>query len=266
MNNLQNSILNKIKAGEVSMVPKWHFMLRAGLLLSGVILATLLSVYLLSFILFFLRQSGLMFAPGFGFHGISFFVMASPWLLISVTIVFLILLYFLVKQYAFSFKRPLLYSMIGVVVLSLLGAWLIGQTQTHQRLGQFMGQHHVPVFTPLYRDVLDRRPEGLMVGTITELTETGFYIETERDGLISITTSTDTRMRPGTELVAGKMVMVFGKRNGDRITAFGIRPYDRERRSLLDSQPRKRSEMPPEHPKGDSHHPADINLIPELAQ
>ena len=224
MNNLKNNILNKIKAGEIDMKPKWHFVLQAGLLLSGVVIVALLAVYLMSFVIFFLRQSGIGFAPRFGFRGISFFVMSSPWLLIGISTAFLALLHFLVKRYSFSYQRPLLYSMIGVVVFVLLGSWFIQQTPMHQRISSFMERNEVPVFAPLYRGAKYERPEGLVVGVITEVTDTGFSLESDRDGEVSVIITDDTRMKPGTVPMRGEVVMVFGDRGGNTITAFGVRP------------------------------------------
>ncbi len=226
MNNLQTNILQKIKAGEIDMKPKWHHILKAGLLLSGVVLVTILATYLLSFVFYFLHQSGIVFAPGFGFRGLSFFVISSPWLLIGTCVSFLILLYFLVKQYSFSYQRPLLYSMLGVVVFSLLGSWLIQQTTMHRRLGEYMDRHEVPVFSPLYRGALNDRPEGVVVGAITELTETGFLLESDGSTIIEVVVTEQTRMRPGTQPTIGETIMVFGDKEGDLIKAFGLRPSD----------------------------------------
>ncbi len=223
MNNLQQNILNKIKNGELDMKPKWHFVLKAGLLLSGVVVATLLVVYLLSLAFFFMHQSGIIFAPEFGMRGIGLFLVSSPWLLIGMSIVFLTLLYFLVTQYSFSYHRPLLYSMIGVVVIALIGSGFVQQTTMHQRMGEFVGRHEVPVFSPLYREALNQRPEGVVVGVITEVNDNGFVIDSERDGTVGVSVTNDTRMKPGTKLIVGEVVMVFGDRQKDTIDAFGVR-------------------------------------------
>lgn len=51
MNNLTQNILKKIKEGEVTMQPRWHFVLRTALMICGVVLASLIAVYLFSFVL-----------------------------------------------------------------------------------------------------------------------------------------------------------------------------------------------------------------------
>ena len=145
MNTFKQDILKKITAGEVEMKPRWYFILQSLLLIVGVITATLVAVYLLSFVSFTLRQSGVGFIPLYGFRGVSQFVMSSPWLLIFFTGTFLSLLYLLVSRYSFSYKRPHLYSMIGVVVFVLLASFAIEQTVMHQRISQYSERHHLPL-------------------------------------------------------------------------------------------------------------------------
>ena len=110
--NTKLDILKKIKSGEVEMKPHWHFVLKSLLLLLGVIVISLLVVYILSFILFFLRQSGIGFVPLYGFRGVIIFVMNSPWLLIASVGALVVVLQLLVKKYSFSFRQPLLYSLL----------------------------------------------------------------------------------------------------------------------------------------------------------
>ena len=99
----------------------------------------------------------------------------------------------------------------------------------HQRISSFMERNEVPVFAPLYRGAKYERPEGLVVGVITEVTDTGFSLESDRDGEVDVVITDDTRMKPGTVPVIGEAVMVFGDHDGDTITAFGVRPQSGNR-------------------------------------
>ena len=181
-------------------------------------------LYLISFVLFIFHQSGSVFAFGFGFRGISFFIMSSPWLLIGTSFIFLILLYLLVTQYSFSFKQPLLYTMLSLILLSLLGSWLIQQTTVHQRIGHFTERHDVPVFSPLYRNAMNQRPDGLVVGQITEISGSDLVLTSEQGESITIKITEKTRMPRETPIIVGEYLIVFGERDESVITAFGIKP------------------------------------------
>jgi hypothetical protein len=230
MNNFKQNILSKIKTGEVDMKPRWHFVLKSLLFILGIITVTLVAVYLLSFILFALRQNGVGFAPLYGFRGISIFIMSSPWLLIASTGAFISILYILISRYSFSYQKPLVYSMIGVVLLALLSSLLIQQTGMHRHLQQFSERNNVPVFTPLYKGVDRDHPENVTVGTITEMTDEGFIIESDQGDKLNIIITEATKQRPGSTYAVDQNVFIFGERTGDTITSFGVRPTPKDKR------------------------------------
>ncbi len=239
MNNLQEDILHKIKAGEIDMKPKWRFVLEAGLWLSGLLVALLVTIYLISFVMYFLKESGLIFAPGYGFRGISLFVISSPWVLIIMSLVFIVILYFLIKRYTFSFRQPLLFTMIGIVVCVIIGSIFIQQTTIHERVHRFTQRHELPGFLPLYREALGRQPEGLVAGTIIELKEGGFVLETEEKSLLNVVITDKTRIGRGLiQFRSYDRVIVFGDQDGDIVNAFGIRPQDKKEKQYESSRER----------------------------
>jgi hypothetical protein len=249
MNNLKNNILNKIKSGEVDMKPHWHFALKSLLLILGIIVAVLLAVYILSFIHFYLRQSGIGFVPFYGFRGLSIFVMNSPWILIASAGALLVVIQLLVRKYSFSFRQPLLYSLFGIIILVLLGAYVIGQTQIHPRLRGFAEERSVPIFGPLYRGIDEKRPESITFGTITEVHDNGFVLESDKGEMLTIVLTSRTKRRPGKSFTVDETVLVFGDRDEDTVTAIGVRPappdFDFNRRGNLGPQGSLRPNGPP---------------------
>lgn len=224
MNKFQQDILKKIKTGEVDMKPRWHFILKSLLLVFSVITAVLVVVYLLSFVIFTLRQSGVGFTLLYGFRGISMFVMSSPWLLIASAGAAVVVLQVLVHKYSFSYRQPLLYTIIGVVFLMLIGSYVIEQTSLHQRMQGFAKQHEVPVFGSMYRNAAENRPKNIVRGTIVELNQTGFVIESDRKETLKIVVSQKTKQRPGEVYSVGETLLIFGDRKRDVVDAIGVRP------------------------------------------
>ena len=252
--NTKLDILKKIKSGEVEMKPHWHFVLKSLLLLLGVIVTSLLVVYILSFILFFLRQSGIGFVPLYGFRGVIIFVMNSPWLLIASVGALVVVLQLLVKKYSFSFRQPLLYSLIGIVFLVLLSSYVLERTQFHHRLQGFATERGLPVFDSLYRGIDEKRPENIIFGSITEIKDDGFMLETDTDESLKVFISKETRQRPNTMYGISDTVLVFGDRTGaSSVAALGVRPApaDFSRESFSNKRPRSAgsdNERPPRPP------------------
>src|SRR3989344_96910 len=86
---LSEKILAEIKRGDLRMRPKWHFLLRAAILFFGTILLLLCLFYIVSFIIFVLRQSGAWFVPTFGVRGWLTVLAALPWFLILLALLLL---------------------------------------------------------------------------------------------------------------------------------------------------------------------------------
>ena len=227
MTEFKNNLIDKIKTGEVDMKPKWHFVLRGMLLLTGIVTVVLSAVYLLSFIFFVLHRSGVIFVPGFGLRGVWVFLTSFPWLLVVVVGIFLAVLYVLVKRYAFSYQRPFVYSMLGVALVVVIGSLLVQETMLHDRLEAYTKERPLPGIGKLYREPLESRRENIAAGTIIAITATGFMLETPRGEVVTVEVSKRTRQQPGATYQVGDTVRVFGDRvTATELRAFGIKLHD----------------------------------------
>jgi hypothetical protein len=245
MTDLKNNLIQKIKSGEVDMKPRWHFILKSLLLVFGVITAALIVVYLLSFVLFVLRQSGVGFVPMFGFKGIGIFVMNSPWLLISSAGIMGIVLLFLIKKYSFSYQRPLVYTTIITIVFVLCGSFVIGQTDAHTRMQEYSRDRNVPVFGSLYRGIDDRRPDHIVFGIVDTINADGFVMQSDTESVITVVITEHTKTDRREAYEAGQRVLVVGDTVDNVIEAIGVRiaPSDfRPRQEFRsDNRPLKKS-------------------------
>ena len=224
MNDIKETIIRKIQEGQVHMQPRWHFVLRTALIVVGTVLVALAVLYLFSFVLFVLHRNGLLFAPGLGMRGLAFFVMSSPWLLIVLMGAFLVTLYLLVKHYAFSYRRPLVYSILAIALFAIGGASTLHALSVQERIGVFAQQHNVPGMGPLYKTMTERRADGVTLGVVIELHQTGFTLETEDGEDVDVHVTKRTKTPRGLRYDVDDTVFVFGDRDGDTITAFGVRP------------------------------------------
>lgn len=225
MNNLKETVLKRIQSGEVSMRPKWHFVLKGILLLSGVGLLLLSLIYLLSFTLFVLRESGVLFVPGFGLRGMFALVFSSPWLLIVLALVFIIALEILVRRYSFAYKKPLLYSVVGIVFISLVGVTVMAQTTVHERIQQSADQGNLPFIGDVYRAYNQKEGRQVHVGIIEEVTENGYIVSGKRGEELIVNTDQSTRFVNVDEPEVGESIVILGEKKKNEITAQGIRDF-----------------------------------------
>lgn len=221
--NLRSHILDEIKSGRLKMRPKWHFILNNALLITGGVIVLLALLYLVSFVAFVLRQNGVWFAPIFGLRGWFAFLISLPWLLIVLSLIFIIILELLVRHFAFAYHRPLLYSLLGIMLVVLVGGFLVNRTTLHASLAQFSEKHQLPIAGPFYRGFGHERFRNIHHGLITGTTTNGIVIETERGEILLIDITPHTRLPLGMDFTVSDIVMVFGDRDDDRVEAFGIR-------------------------------------------
>src|SRR5580698_7616507 len=91
-NEIETTLLEKIKANQVHMKSKSYFMVKAILFMVLLVLTLIMSALVLSYIIFSLSVSGHLFLLGYGAQGIGAFLTLFPWLLLIIDLLFIFLL------------------------------------------------------------------------------------------------------------------------------------------------------------------------------
>ena len=172
------NMLNDIQQHKVPMRPKWHFVATTiAHILCGIMLALAMLV-LMSFIFFVLRHTGAWFAPSLGHQGWYIVLGALPWLLVLAFLVFVIILELLLRRFSFAYRKPLLYSGIGIVLLAMVGGTLVERTHVHRRMLMAAQKNRLPFAGKIYRNVGAQRLPMMHPGTVRELIPSGFLLDT----------------------------------------------------------------------------------------
>ena len=227
---IKNTVLAQIKSGQAIMKPKWHFVLKTILVAVGVVIVAFALIYLVSFIFFILRQTGVFFVPSFGFRGVGIFLVSLPWFMILTGLVFFVTLEILVKRYSFTYRKPLLYSLIGIIIFVLIGSFIVSRTGLHQGLFRYAEDRRLPVVGRLYRGYGLERMEKVNPGIVDELTDEGFRMTNRQGETLNVLISSDTRFPLGADFEIGDRVVVLGERENGTIEAYGVRRIDDEMR------------------------------------
>lgn len=222
-NHIIDKVFEKIKSGEVKMRPRACFVLKTLLVVLGIIAITLFVLYLISFIAFVLRASGVWFLPGFGLRGIKPFLFSVPWLLILTAGALIVVLEILVKRFAFSYRRPILYSILAIIAVVFLGGFIIDRTQFHVGLFQQAREGHLPVAGGFYRGFGMPEFHDVHSGVVSEITDNGFLIETREGQTLAVIVTSETRFPSGMGIKESDAVMILGERDNGIIQASDIR-------------------------------------------
>jgi hypothetical protein len=221
-NNLRDRVLLAIKNGETKMKPKWHFLLKAALLLLGVASVSVLLLYILSFALFIAEDNGLLDLPSFGFHGLWLLFSALPWLLIFLVLLFLVVLQILVKRYSFSYHRPLFFSAIASLMFIIGGSIILLEFDFHPQFLEYARQRQMP-FAPMYERFCDEKHEFIHLGQIRLLETQGFQMESSNGEVEKVIFTAKTIFPHGIQFATGSRVVVIGPERDDVIEAEGVR-------------------------------------------
>ncbi len=227
------TIINKIKNGELKMKPKWHFMLKTVLAILAALGVAIAMFFLVGLILFILRLSGGLYLLKFGLKGVVPFFFSVPWLLLLVLIILVILLGALTRRFSLVYRRPILYSFLGFIFLALLGGFFIDKTPVHSSLLIQAEKDKLPIMGKMYRDYGVPKTKNVYRGKVVEFVDDGFVLQTRNRKDFKISTSSKTRLRPGIKIKQNDVVVVWGKPEKGEIKALGVKPINDHLKKFL---------------------------------
>ena len=223
----EQKMLKVIRSGEAKIRPRWRFILQTVGLVVSIFAAVLILLYLASFIIFILRETGVWFAPTFGAPGWYSFFSSLPWILILILILFMVLLALLIKRYPVVYERPSMYLFMGVILIVILGGLLIAATPFHKKLFEASRAGGLPVLGNFYRGYGMHGPDDIHRGVIIATTTNGVIIKDE-NGQTSTVLFNGIPPQPGGDsgsFLPGREIVIFGPRNSSgSIDARGIAP------------------------------------------
>ena len=221
--SISKEIARKIENNQIKMHPKIYFVLKFILIVLIVLFFALFALYLISFIIFSLKVTGVWFLPKFGFGAIFIFFKSLPWLLILIAAILIIILELFVKHFSFAYRKPLIYSIAGIIILTLLGSFMISKTHLHSELFLRAGDGKLPMMGRFYKDFGSPKLSDVHYGIVSDITKDSFFLETAKGEMLTIIISPATYFDKSEDLKEGDKVVVLGKRNENSVSAFKIR-------------------------------------------
>ncbi len=217
--------MDAIRSGRVHMRPRWKFVLSATLAALGVVILLCTLLFIVSFAIFTLRQTGVLFTPDFGMRGLFKFFAALPLILIVIVRLFVIILEILVRRYRVGYRTPLLVSVGAILAIVVIGGYAVERTRVHEMLlrqARLPSGGLPPPIAGMYRaDV--RHVPGVFRGTIVSMISGGFLlVDEDVNGTTTVYLSPSTRTPPGASFAPGEEVVVFGSAASGTVHPGGV--------------------------------------------
>lgn len=226
--NIDKKVLEKIRDGKIKMKPRAFFVFKTILFIAGTTFLIFFIIYLTSFVIFSLRATGILFLPKFGFWGLGLFFKSLPWLLILMAVFLIILLEVFAKKFSIVYKRPIIYSLLVIIIIVSSGSFLLYALPIHFQLFREAQERGFPVMRAAYRKLAAPKMKNIHYGEIIELKEDGFTIENSRGEIIRINISSKTDIPSGMNFKIGNEVVVLGVRKNGNVDALGIRSVKKD--------------------------------------
>lgn len=129
-----SKIIEKLKNEKIEMRPGWYFAVKSILLISLTVLALFLTLFLASYLLFYLKRSGVYFA-------------SLPLVMFLLMIVFVAIVEILVNRYAIAYRKPVIYSLLIVIALIIAMGMAVDKARFHERVEK----RNLPMIKKMYK-------------------------------------------------------------------------------------------------------------------
>jgi hypothetical protein len=227
--SLRDNIFKKIKAGEVTMKPKYYFYSKIALLVFVIFVTLLTSAFLVSYLIFSLQVGGHFFLLGFGAKGLYEFFVLFPWLILIIDVCLLLFLDWLLKSFRFGYNSPIIYLFLGTFVVITGMGTLLTFTPFHDTLMRRAegGRDLPPPMNGIYGGVRRSHSEqGIFRGIVVSIDKDSFIIEhndydmDRNNGQIRVVVPATTDITKMIKI--GDEVFVAGDATNSEIHAYGF--------------------------------------------
>jgi len=225
--SISEEVLLKIEEGNIKMKPKIRFIIKLSLLVFGAVAVIFFALFVSSFIFFTLRMSGILFLPEFGFMGFKILFFSLPWILIFGLVALIATSELFIKHFSFVYKKPILYSVLIIVLLVFLGGFILDNTGFHTNLFKMARSGKLPMAEPFYKEYGIPKFNEMHYGIVFQIEGINFKIKNPREEELLILTSPKTKM-PGSEIKKEDALIILGKRNGNTIKADAVGKTNRD--------------------------------------
>lgn len=231
--DLKDEVLQKIRTGDVQMKSKSYFAWQVIALAFIAALIVIIAAWIVSYIVFSLSISERISLLGFGWRGVMTFLSLFPWKLAVVEVILIIFLNWLIHRFRFSYRSPLLYSLLGGLVVSGVLAWVMHSGSVQEVLLDQHYRSNLPVIGPLYDRV--ERPDDepdVVRGIVIEIHGRDIVIRNiDDEALLKVLLPEDFQLGP--VLMVGDEIFVAGELTDYGLEAYGYKKVVHFRRKTV---------------------------------
>ena len=226
---MKEFITEKIARGEIVKHSKIYYVILNLALYFAAFLALALAVFFGSFVVFTLRFRHPWLLMGFGWPGFWRLLLSLPWLIAGFVLVLVAAIEFVSWRYTHLYRKPLLYSVLTIILVVVVVSSLIARTTFHSTMFRYAQHNRLPFAGFMYRMFnAPHLPDGYF-GQVVSEDSSVWQLKTNEGDNVQVVLSDDTRFPTGKDDIhVLDNVLVFGPRTSSTIYARGIRKITRD--------------------------------------
>lgn len=222
--NIQEQVLEKIKAGQVKMKSKIVFALRKMSLKGSFGILMALSVFVFSLIIFFIGQQSSTQALSLGGKGFSIFWSELPFSWLAFVIILILIATLIYRRYTLAYRKPLKHSLTTMAVVVILVGTLFSLTGFHQGMAAKAASYDSGFLHSVYRRAIscDFDNDYMVIGKVISIDRESRKVEAFTRGHLPVTVQlfSDTRIRRAPKVE--DTFIAIGYKEGSTFYAEGI--------------------------------------------
>jgi hypothetical protein len=224
---ISEKVISEIGKRGIKMKPKLYFIIKSLLFIGSIFLLSLFVLYLGSLIVFVLKVNNIFYFHGMGFHAIRSVILSFPWYLVFLAVALIISIEIISKRFSFIYRKPLIYSLITIIILTSIGSFLIEKSSVHQYFFNLAKHEKLPVAGKMYRNLGNIDIENTYFGKALKKEGGNWIIELDSgEKVFLIINEQSIGRRIYLEIKEGSEVMVIGEMKNGLIDVFAFRRID----------------------------------------
>jgi len=211
MNTIKTTVLDYVKKDTVMMIPRWKFILYSCFGVLGMVFIFLLTVFIVSLIIFLMTRYGLTYMPFMDMVKALRAVTMLPIVLFVCAVLLLFVIEVLSRKYSFSFRRPLIVTLFIVTSTAVLVGFAVSESGAHEYMKMYAREHRIAPMLRMYdRPVRFGPPHQISVirGEVISLSATSATVLLFDEKVITVAYPRSSQST--SSFVVGGDVLVFG--------------------------------------------------------
>lgn len=200
-----------------------YFALKSLLWALAAIFFLAVAAALVVFVFYSLKLTGALALTGFGFKGMRDFLLALPLSLILITLLFIMTAAVFLKRYPVTYRRPLIYGVMALLVIISLGsAAFVASTGLRRSIYATVEYGEIPLVSGFYDAYTKAGSRRVTVGRVVRAEKGGVTVITREGEEVQAVFGPQTSIYTDRVFEAGDYVIVYGERDGGVVGAMAV--------------------------------------------